>query len=678
MSGAAPLRFIFHSSLATLPYERALPPEVPLHTPSTPPPSTALNSLPASASLSSSTTVVPSQHPVPSTTSTPAVVPPVLTTPTTTVTPTAHPTTPTAHPTTPIAPPGLDVSTAPSVPTTQSTASPSVIITYGPSARTVALPAAPTKRRQAPKIPAAQRAAMTKASRTKQAELQEVMDKWFEDTKELANQLLERFGRRPDHYLNQLFSRGAQAPKDRKPNAYNAWSHSLVKEVNVDSEPGSARCLMDIQRERIDEYHALTAEEKEKLMAELGDDRTSRKFGQRLTQRGSAADWSHCCDEFVKLAIGLKHRAGVEVMVLMVRNNTEFQTRPWWFFTDARLEPFMRASFRGWDCEQIAAKMEAFAVAGCDFANLHQSAKARADYLKSEMHEKIRTMLCTITGNPNAVMNYASHESEIVLHYGVELVGWTHPSWTNPSALSTSLPALRELLDTITRGSCYFRHLPAAELKSRQKTYDDKVKRGEIAPKKTRSDLGKTHAKRPKNNSEEGEDTRSIALGEGMDENEVEEDEEDEDEDNDNEQEVVAERAAASLVLRKRARTSREATGEDGEAPEPAAKRSKPNGQKASKKSRAGAARGKNRAAADAGDGEDNGQPAVPSRKHGGKKTAPSTSADSEPAPPARKHGSKKTASAKASDGQANGEPSAPARKRGGRKTAPIAADSTA
>jgi hypothetical protein len=101
-------------------------------------------------------------------------------------------------------------------------------------------------------------------------------------------------------------------------------------------------------------------------------------------------------------------------------------------------------------------------------------------------------LIVTITGNPNAVMQYIKYEKDIVLKYGVILEGWTHPVWANPSDLSTSLPPLQALAHAIQIGACKFRTLTHQELAERQVEYARKVDSGEIQEqmRKTRSDKG--------------------------------------------------------------------------------------------------------------------------------------------------------------------------------------------
>ena len=90
-------------------------------------------------------------------------------------------------------------------------------------------------------------------------------------------------------------------------------------------------------------------------------------------------------------------------------------------------------------------------------------------------------------------MQYINYEEAIVQCYGIELQGWTYDRFVNPSELSTSLPSLRKLLNTIDTGDCKFVKLTAEERCKCQETYKKKVANGEIKfrERKIRSDTGK-------------------------------------------------------------------------------------------------------------------------------------------------------------------------------------------
>jgi len=62
-------------------------------------------------------------------------------------------------------------------------------------------------------------------------------------------------------------------------------------------------------------------------------------------------------------------RVGVEGFFCIVRNSAEFSASPHWHFTSEALEEYMKIavpSRKGWDTVVVGAKLEAFAIAGCD------------------------------------------------------------------------------------------------------------------------------------------------------------------------------------------------------------------------------------------------------------------------------------------------------------------------
>lgn len=56
-------------------------------------------------------------------------------------------------------------------------------------------------------------------------------------------------------------------------------------------------------------------------------------------------------------------------------------------------------------------------------------------------------------------MSYARFEQDITDKYNVVLVGWPFPTFRNLADESASNPELATLLDSLTRGTCYFRKL---------------------------------------------------------------------------------------------------------------------------------------------------------------------------------------------------------------------------
>lgn len=153
---------------------------------------------------------------------------------------------------------------------------------------------------------------------------------------------------------------------------------------------------------------------------------------------------------------------------------------------------------------------------------MFSNSKKKAAYLKSEIRYLISTglspfsyifrksrkiyssALVDITGNPKAVMQYTRYEEDIVLRYGVELVGWTYENFVNPSELSTSLGPLTTLFNALKSGECKFIKLSLTELREREAKHRAKETSGEVVLKrKRRADAGKPRKKAKKGKAAE-------------------------------------------------------------------------------------------------------------------------------------------------------------------------------
>ncbi len=104
----------------------------------------------------------------------------------------------------------------------------------------------------------------------------------------------------------------------------------------------------------------------------------------------------------------------------------------------------------------------------------------------------------SISGNPKATMQYTNYEVDIVIKYGIELVGWTHDKFCNPSELSNSLEPLRTLLDALNNQTCKFVKLSPQDRRAREAKYQADVASGSIPGKqrKTRKDSGTTRKRK--------------------------------------------------------------------------------------------------------------------------------------------------------------------------------------
>ncbi|KAI0684969.1 hypothetical protein C8T65DRAFT_748368 [Cerioporus squamosus] len=370
----------------------------------------------------------------------------------------------------------------------------SVDISYGPSAVVAAKPILPTKRK-AVGTTGGEHSLLIARTRKKQDALNGDLNDFFADARERAVNMSVKYGKKPEYYMRLMFSGGASMQKAREPNAFNAWSHNLAKEANEDADPGEAKKLLDLQRDHIDEYHSLSKAEKRELIEAFKEDRDSRKMGLRVNPRGRQADANSTFEKIEDLIVGLKCRIGIEGFYCFFKNNSEYQMRPRWYFTSPQLDRYLTGAIKKWDVEVIGAQGEAFSIAGCDIMAFLRNAKSRADWLKKEIQERISASLVKITGNKKAIMQYKSYEKDIVLHYGIELVGWLEGlPFACPSSLPATLEPLQKLLQKIDNGDCHFRRLGASERAQRRAAYEQSVSEGAVAPRRTRKDKGKSRA----------------------------------------------------------------------------------------------------------------------------------------------------------------------------------------
>ena len=62
-------------------------------------------------------------------------------------------------------------------------------------------------------------------------------------------------------------------------------------------------------------------------------------------------------------------RVGIEGFFCIVRNTPTCHMEPEWYFSSEALKDYMKIAVpihKGWDLSHVGAKLEAFAVAGCD------------------------------------------------------------------------------------------------------------------------------------------------------------------------------------------------------------------------------------------------------------------------------------------------------------------------
>lgn len=93
-------------------------------------------------------------------------------------------------------------------------------------------------------------------------------------------------------------------------------------------------------------------------------------------------------------------------------------------------------------------------------------------------------------------MNYINFEREFVVKFGIDVVGWPHEKFINPSEMSTSLPPLQQLAAALKDTTCRFIRLSDAAHTAREAAYNKQVAEGTVAVRKERGDKGVSRGKR--------------------------------------------------------------------------------------------------------------------------------------------------------------------------------------
>ena len=135
------------------------------------------------------------------------------------------------------------------------------------------------------------------------------------------------------------------------------------------------------------EYEALDDADLEELVANHTEHVSSGVLQKRNTAQARVQDVSSTIRTMQKLVspiavfnfspltcllmkmTGLNMRVGIEGFFCIVRNTPDYHMEPKWYFSSEALKDYMKIAVpvhKGWDISHVGAKLEAFAVAGCD------------------------------------------------------------------------------------------------------------------------------------------------------------------------------------------------------------------------------------------------------------------------------------------------------------------------
>ncbi|KAJ7087533.1 hypothetical protein B0H15DRAFT_949910 [Mycena belliarum] len=411
------------------------------------------------------------------------------------------------------------------------------------------------RKKAAPALPQAKQTSSERKEKREESkitrdQIDAAVAEWHAENHAKAVELGERFNKKPRYFLDRLYQGGAHMVNHQeKVNPYNAFKAEKAAQLFGKTAP-------ELHEEFHDEYAALTPEEKADLVERFTEQKEELPKICRDTPRARMQDVSNTVRNIQMLFQGLSVRVGVEGFFCIVRNNPDFYMIPQWYFTSVELERYMPIAVRRrWDTCEVGTRLEAFAVAGCDTMNLLRTTKQKVDFLKGEIRDGIRSGLAEITKREKIVMQYMFYTEDIVLRFGVVLIGWTAEKFCNPSELSSSVAVLTTLRDAIKSGACKWVKLTATELKERKAQWKADVASGKVLARSRnpRSDLG---VKRPRPRQRD-----AAAASDDNDDDGDDEDDEEDQEDVDDAEEVdgvtgITTQAPAAAPPKKRRRAA--------------------------------------------------------------------------------------------------------------------------
>ncbi|ESK82443.1 hypothetical protein Moror_8572 [Moniliophthora roreri MCA 2997] len=367
------------------------------------------------------------------------------------------------------------------------------------------------QRKKRPRIPWEQRKKADKAAKDERARMDKAVQKWISRILTGAAQLAKDFDKKPRYFLDVLFQGGVKLVQPRvKTNPWNAFKWLKSRELH---QAGTPLSLMEMNQQYKAEYAKLTELKKEMNVKEYEwlnkEDR--RRKARRPNARSRARDVGNVIANLEAMIESATMRTGVDGFFLLVRNTHDNYMQPHWYFTNDSINDYMNFAIKGgWDRNRVGGKIEAFAVAGCDAANLTSDMTVieRANFLKTAISRNrfVSHLLSVDTrytymrlekaigdNSPKRIF-YGNFDAAVTLKYRVVLEGWPLGRIENLSKVSSSVPPLEKALNMIRNGECGFRRMTDDEYTKWKSAYLANLPNVQSEPPKTADDGVERHA----------------------------------------------------------------------------------------------------------------------------------------------------------------------------------------
>ncbi|KAK7029459.1 hypothetical protein VNI00_014492 [Paramarasmius palmivorus] len=320
-------------------------------------------------------------------------------------------------------------------------------------------------------------------------------------------ELAHDYKRKPRYFEDRIYNGGVKMVRQRnKINAFNAFKSLKAKEN--EKAGGKKLSAAELGSQLKTEYKALTKEEKEELVKKFADLRSTEVVVPSIMGRSISQEAAHLLSNIVGLIKSMSVRVGVEAILLVTRNRPEPFMEPYWFISNQAYGDYLATiAKQKFDYMAIGEKMQSFAIAKCDVANLASSANTKVRALKSVIRETMRSQVeeCkrqrgTLDDGKEVKVHYENFEHLMTYDQGIILEGWPFKEIKNLSALSSSIKDLENLRSKLNNGSCKLRLLGDDEWTAFREDYIKRVENGDVQePKRAeRSDLGKKRGPKKK------------------------------------------------------------------------------------------------------------------------------------------------------------------------------------
>ncbi|TRM55112.1 hypothetical protein BD626DRAFT_420507 [Schizophyllum amplum] len=193
------------------------------------------------------------------------------------------------------------------------------------------------------------------------------LDNMLETIDAWCVRMADKFEKNTQYFHELLWQNGLHLVSRRETNSFNAYNGLKSLELR---EEGRTMNAIDMATDNAlkSEYNSLSNEQRATLVAEWDKHKSIRVHNARVSGMSRKQDFHQTTRTITTLLEGLEDRVGVEAMVVIVRNNSNYYAQPFTFWTNPELEKYMAIASPKWDTARVVTKMEAFAIAGCDTA----------------------------------------------------------------------------------------------------------------------------------------------------------------------------------------------------------------------------------------------------------------------------------------------------------------------